>query len=399
MELANTNDENSFDPTPKLKSSPIPINFISFNWDDNNCISCGEYFDWTYYCLQKYCKKCLSSYLTNIIDNNIYLDVYIFSKNLECSEHEISRAKEPQNIQECCSNCLEILLFKQISVFPFIIDGSFDKDSSLYYNIIESEKQCKLCGKSLYQGTDLFEMMSFKLCSDCYLISSGCVESTLTKKLILTIYLPWWCNYFICNTCNTYLTFTSDSQKYCRKCLIFYTGCRYCLTTNIIFGPTNQSQCKKCKRISFVKSIFSGNSELDDFLLNLFPDINNNLKIDEFVDKIKNIDKYFLPSEMILTIHSICQKYKNTQSEKLMEWIPYPQFTDIKEIARGGFGIIYYAIQSQPLKQVILKKFKNSQDTSKYFLNEVVTISVFANIHIIYFIKILIKSFVIEIFS
>ena len=28
MELINTKNENSFDPTPKLKSSPIPILFI-----------------------------------------------------------------------------------------------------------------------------------------------------------------------------------------------------------------------------------------------------------------------------------------------------------------------------------------------------------------------------------
>ena len=30
MELENTNVENSFDPTPKLKSSPIPILFVPF---------------------------------------------------------------------------------------------------------------------------------------------------------------------------------------------------------------------------------------------------------------------------------------------------------------------------------------------------------------------------------
>ena len=34
MELVNTNNENSFDPTPKLKSSPVPISFIPFNNED-----------------------------------------------------------------------------------------------------------------------------------------------------------------------------------------------------------------------------------------------------------------------------------------------------------------------------------------------------------------------------
>uniref|UniRef100_U9T894 Uncharacterized protein n=1 Tax=Rhizophagus irregularis (strain DAOM 181602 / DAOM 197198 / MUCL 43194) TaxID=747089 RepID=U9T894_RHIID len=42
MELVKLNDENSFDPTPKLKSNPVPIFFISFNWEDNYCFHCGE---------------------------------------------------------------------------------------------------------------------------------------------------------------------------------------------------------------------------------------------------------------------------------------------------------------------------------------------------------------------
>ena len=40
MELINTNSENSFDPTPRLKSSPVPILFISFNYDENKCSYC-----------------------------------------------------------------------------------------------------------------------------------------------------------------------------------------------------------------------------------------------------------------------------------------------------------------------------------------------------------------------
>ena len=75
-----------------------------------------------------------------------------------------------------------------------------------------------------------------------------------------------------------------------------------------------------------------------------------------------------------------------------MEWIPYSQFTNVKEIARGGFGIIYqatwldgsingheslYRIRNET---VILKRFKNSQDISKYFLDEVNTL----NIRIVY---------------
>src|ERR1051325_10318558 len=94
MELVDTNDENPFDPTPKLKSSLKPILFISFNWSDNNCFHCGNKYTKTIFYEQKYCKKCLSQYITDTTDNNTYLDMPIYTMNLECDEHEISRSKE-----------------------------------------------------------------------------------------------------------------------------------------------------------------------------------------------------------------------------------------------------------------------------------------------------------------
>jgi hypothetical protein len=186
MEFANTNDENSFDPTPRLKSSPIPIKFIPFNDYDNKCIYCKENYIRTLFCeTQKYCKKCLSSYINDISDNNnTYLDVY-YTMDLKCDEHEISRTKVPQSIQECCKNCLIILCFNQISGISnnYINHSYFGcKFTSYYNNLIVKEKNCNLCGKSLYQGTDLNVIEKFKLCSDCYLISSGCIESTLNYK-------------------------------------------------------------------------------------------------------------------------------------------------------------------------------------------------------------------------
>ncbi|CAB5213937.1 unnamed protein product [Rhizophagus irregularis] len=372
MELTNTSDENSFDPTPKLKSSPIPINFVSFSEWEEICFNCGENYVQTSYCYQRYCKKCLSNYLTNITDNNTYLDVYIFTRNLECSEHEIIRTKVPQNIQGCCKNCLEILCFKQIPASDFWISSDIGRDlcDILKNNVVESEKYCKLCGKSLYQGTEYSTKHKVRLCSYCYLITHGNIGSTLTKKPIPIIYLPWWHNNLFCGEWKIKLKFTSDCQKYCESCYIFYIGCRYCLTTNIIFGMTTRSQCRKCKRVSYIidnLNILSGNSELYDFLANLLPEPYNNFKADEFADKIKS-GEYLIPSEINSTIRFLCQNYKNAQSEKLIKWISYSQFTDVKEIARGGFGIIYRGTSGQ--QSVILKKFKNSQDTSRYFLNE-----------------------------
>ena len=38
------------------------------------------------------------------------------------------------------------------------------------------------------------------------------------------------------------------------------------MTTNIIFGITNQSQCKKCKRILFIINIDITNTEGENFV-------------------------------------------------------------------------------------------------------------------------------------
>ncbi|UZO03167.1 uncharacterized protein OCT59_023577 [Rhizophagus irregularis] len=365
MELVKLNDENSFDPTPKLKSSPVPIFFASFNWEDKNCFHCGEEYETTIYHHQSYCKKCLSSYLTNITDNNMYLDVYLNTKELECNKHEVSRTKVPQNIQECCKNCLTILCFKQIAGYYFYLDMS----SVLYKNLIESDKYCKLCEKLLYKETVDRNTNEIILCSSCYLISSGCIESTFTKKFISIIYLPWWDDTSQCHYCDGKLVFTSNCQKYCMICYIFSIGCRYCLTTNMIFGYTNQSQCKKCKRISTItidiRKIISGNSVLDDFLFSTRSYYQS--AITKFIGKVKNIDKWF--SSVITD-----SLYDGIEAYFFMHYIPYSQFTNVKELAEGGFSIVYQATwldgPKNSNKIAILKRFKNSQDFSKYFINE-----------------------------
>ncbi|RHZ88763.1 hypothetical protein Glove_21g56 [Diversispora epigaea] len=72
---------------------------------------------------------------------------------------------------------------------------------------------------------------------------------------------------------------------------------------------------------------------------------------------------------------------------KAIEWIPYNRFKDIKEIAKGGFGTIYYAkwidgciwkweIENQHWKRhgqfgVALKKFDNFVNLNEEFLNEI----------------------------
>src|ERR1044072_164624 len=123
MELVNANDEISFDPTPKLKSSPIPILFVPFNFEhsvfsNQKCFHCGNEYIKTLFYEQKYCKTCLSRYITEITDNNTYLDMSIYTTNLECSNHEM-RDKELliQNIQEWCEICSLVSCFKQIHTY------------------------------------------------------------------------------------------------------------------------------------------------------------------------------------------------------------------------------------------------------------------------------------------
>ena len=57
-----------------------------------------------------------------------------------------------------------------------------------------------------------------------------------------------------------------------------------------------------------------------------------------------------------------------------MKWIPYSQIKNLTEIAKGGYGIIYRASIGTFGGPVALKKFFNSQNMSKCFLNEVIVI-------------------------
>src|SRR5256885_806297 len=139
MELVNTNSENSFDPTPKLKSSPVPILFISFNNDEDKCSYCGNKYSKTLQLKQKYCKNCLFWYIKYTTDDNIYLDVRIVTNNTRCIEHEATRNTDfcTTNIREWCEHCSEISYSNQIIV-NLLIDNT----------LIENVKVCKLCGKS-----------------------------------------------------------------------------------------------------------------------------------------------------------------------------------------------------------------------------------------------------------
>ncbi|GBC36869.2 uncharacterized protein OCT59_003079 [Rhizophagus irregularis] len=374
----NTCNRDSFDPIPKLKSSPVPILFVPFNQDDENCFNCGNKYFKPLLIQQKYCENCLSKYVTSITDNEMYLDVHISTKDVHCKEHETSRDKNfcTLKIQEWCKNCSIISWFKQIVSHP-LIPHFYAIDIEKQNKVIEIEEDCKLCGKLIQRFSEFYK---FRICSDCYHISSGWIKSAY-KKYIPILYLPWWDTANKCMTCgNLNLIFSSNSQKWCPSCYTLYAGCRYCLTTNIIFGLTYQSQCRKCERIIYISSDIlkssSGHDDIDEFLHCVRINIKTIHKIANYEDNI-NKDHNLLNVYELMT----CVVFR---LELSIQWIPYSQITILNEIAKGGYSIVYKAIWSHSESmyksyyyeynrgelQVALKKFLNSRDVKKYFLNE-----------------------------
>src|SRR5438046_5277316 len=107
MEITNKSNDDFFDPTPVLKSNSEPILFIPFNNEKNKCYNCEDKYSVALLYKQKYCKKCLLSYVKNINttdDNNRYLDVHMFTNDIRCSKHEKTRNTNfcTKYIQEWC---------------------------------------------------------------------------------------------------------------------------------------------------------------------------------------------------------------------------------------------------------------------------------------------------------
>uniref|UniRef100_U9TC03 Protein kinase domain-containing protein n=1 Tax=Rhizophagus irregularis (strain DAOM 181602 / DAOM 197198 / MUCL 43194) TaxID=747089 RepID=U9TC03_RHIID len=80
---------------------------------------------------------------------------------------------------------------------------------------------------------------------------------------------------------------------------------------------------------------------------------------------MNDIDKNSDP----LNVYRFIEHELKISTKRTMEWIPYSQIKNSEKIAEGGFGIIYKATWFKTLAAV--KRFSNSHDISKYFLNEV----------------------------
>ncbi|GBC08027.1 hypothetical protein RclHR1_07880001 [Rhizophagus clarus] len=341
MEIADNED-----PTPKLKSSPVPILFIPFNNEDNECNYCGNKYFETLLFKQKYCEECLIKFIKDTTnDHATYLDVHIARISTQCIEHNSDLCTG--NIREWGKHYSKILHFKQI-VLPLIF--------SRYEKTIKTFIEKYTSGKSGNHSETSY--VDFR-------ISSGRVESLLTRKPALILYLPWWDSGDKCIVCEKILNFMSNCQKSCSYCYTTYIGCRYCLTTNIIFGITDRSQCKKCKKIYTINvidipNLGSGNYDIDEFLYYTRFNTNNYHAIDSFIHYYNNKHQ--------VRFYKFIKKELVNKSQPIVEWIPYSRIRDFKKIARGGFGVVYKATLLENNKDVAVKRFY-SQDV-KTILNE-----------------------------
>ncbi|GBC05439.1 hypothetical protein RclHR1_06220012 [Rhizophagus clarus] len=320
-----------------LKSSPVPVYFIPFKNNEEKCSYCGIEYSKTLKFEQKYCKNCLFWYI-KYVDNNTCLDEYVKTKNTQRIGHKTAEHD-----------------YHEILYFTHLIPNT----SSL--------NDYKFSVRTLGGGT--YERKSFYLYEYGYQISSEWVRTdwvytervcSVNKKIIQILSLSWWDNFDKCVVCLQELKYTRQEcqtwcQKWCSQCFIIYTGCRYCLTTNVIFGIRNRSQCKNCKRIFNIDitNIFSRNYIINDFVL-IFKrnDTNSNsLKLMRYL--------------------------YNSMIKCLIEWIPYSQFKDLRKIGEGGFSIIYKATWSDGIRDTVvaLKKLYNSQNISNYFFNEIKSLS------------------------
>ena len=100
----------------------------------------------------------------------------------------------------------------------------------------------------------------------------------------------------------------------------------------------------------------------------------------------KNFTNWTSGNEKIDNFIQEMQLKINRYDDIVFEWIPYNQFSDIKEIGKGGFATVYSAIwKDGPLEfnydkkeykrksnyKVALKCLHSSQNITKEFLNEV----------------------------
>ncbi|CAB5380279.1 unnamed protein product [Rhizophagus irregularis] len=127
----------------------------------------------------------------------------------------------------------------------------------------------------------------------------------------------------------------------------------------------SNSYCKECGEIyTDIKAKWCKSCQINGLKQNFVNWTSKNERIDNFIQKMQlKISNY---------------------DDIIVEWIPYNQLNSIKEIGKGGFATVYFAIwkdgplkyemelkRTTPNKEVALKCLHNSQNITNEFLNEV----------------------------
>ena len=74
-------------------------------------------------------------------------------------------------------------------------------------------------------------------------------------------------------------------------------------------------------------------------------------------------------------VHAILDRY--LRLNKLVQYMQYGDFYELKEIGSGGYGTVYtarykkYSADGHVPKTVVLKRFKNFDQTPELFISEV----------------------------
>ncbi|GET67168.1 kinase-like domain-containing protein [Rhizophagus irregularis DAOM 181602=DAOM 197198] len=143
------------------------------------------------------------------------------------------------NIQEWCEYCSEVSYFRQ--VIPNIL--SFN-NSYLSLFCTHDKVYCELCDKR-------WSSYLSKNGQDCYQFFSGWVKSTLTKKSISILNLPWWDNCNKCLVCELELKYIHQhSESYYQKWKIAEGGFSIVHKTTLVDGSSDRDVAIKKLRDS-----------------------------------------------------------------------------------------------------------------------------------------------------
>ncbi|CAB5372471.1 unnamed protein product [Rhizophagus irregularis] len=109
--------------------------------------------------------------------------------------------------------------------------------------------------------------------------------------------------------------------------------------------------------------MFSGNCIIDELLASTIFNNNQQHLIADYMNNNTNINPF--------KVYKFIEKHLHTYRIEI-KWIPYSQIKNLRKIAEGGFSIIYKAIwvDGSLDRDVAIKRLHNSQNISKYFLDE-----------------------------